>query len=212
MTEVSFKAREAGSDWLYAEDDRAHAVRHPDAFEPGRDDRGASAWTGGNQVLDTQEVLGDDGTEAKSQSDTGSDRAEGEHPPAGELTAVDGLLAAAGRCVGIGDRESDIYELFCLAEEAGTHFLVRACVDRLAGDGNQTVSDEMDNVAVKAYIGLRSSASRIHFRELRIPKIEWKLLTDLPVQSQGRHREDRVVRVEVEDRSPSRRSSNQAAR
>ena len=28
----------------------------------------------------------------------------------------------------IGDRESDIYELFCLAKELGTHFLVSALV------------------------------------------------------------------------------------
>ncbi|MEY9202055.1 hypothetical protein ABIF05_001165 [Bradyrhizobium elkanii] len=59
------------------------------------------------------------------------------------------LLAAPGRCVHIGDRESDIYELFCLADEVGTHFLVRTCVDRLAGDGNHTITDEMDEVAVK---------------------------------------------------------------
>ena len=36
------------------------------------------------------------------------------------------------RCIHVGDRESDIYELFCLAQEMGTHFLVRTCVDRLA--------------------------------------------------------------------------------
>ncbi|MCC8939216.1 IS4 family transposase, partial [Bradyrhizobium sp. Arg68] len=32
------------------------------------------------------------------------------------------LLASSERCVHIGDRESDIYELFCLTEEVGTHF------------------------------------------------------------------------------------------
>jgi len=37
------------------------------------------------------------------------------------------LLDDPGRCVHIGDRESDIYELFCAAQEIGTHFLVRAC-------------------------------------------------------------------------------------
>ena len=36
------------------------------------------------------------------------------------------------RSVHIGDRESDIYELYCLSQELGTHFLVRTCVDRLA--------------------------------------------------------------------------------
>ena len=46
------------------------------------------------------------------------------------------LLAEPGRCVHIGDRESDIFELFCTAQELGTHFLVRTCVDRLAGGGH----------------------------------------------------------------------------
>jgi hypothetical protein len=53
------------------------------------------------------------------------------------------LLGQPARCVHIGDRESDIYELFCTAREIGTHFLVRTCVDRLAGDGGHTVAHEM---------------------------------------------------------------------
>src|SRR5271167_237663 len=60
------------------------------------------------------------------------------------------LLDDPGRCVHIGDRESDIYELFCTAREVGTHFLVRTCVDRLAGDGNHTVADEMRKAKIKA--------------------------------------------------------------
>ncbi len=59
------------------------------------------------------------------------------------------LLAAPERCVHVGDRESDIYELYCKARELGTHFVVRTCVDRLAGDGEHTVADEMDEIAVK---------------------------------------------------------------
>ena len=59
------------------------------------------------------------------------------------------LLAAPDRCVHVGDRESDIYELFCKARELGTHFVVRTCVDRLAGDGGHTIADEMEEVAVK---------------------------------------------------------------
>ena len=46
------------------------------------------------------------------------------------------LLGEAARCVHIADREDDIWELFCLARELDTHFLVRRCVDRLAGDGS----------------------------------------------------------------------------
>ena len=59
------------------------------------------------------------------------------------------LLEAPDRCIHVGDRESDIYELFCKARELGTHFLVRTCVDRLAGDGGHTIADEMDDVVVK---------------------------------------------------------------
>jgi hypothetical protein len=59
------------------------------------------------------------------------------------------LFGDAARCVHIGDRESDIYELFCLAQELDTHFLVRGCVDRLAGDGTRTIQGIMDKVPVQ---------------------------------------------------------------
>lgn len=59
------------------------------------------------------------------------------------------LLGAPQRCVHIGDRESDIYELFCKAQDAGTQFLFRTCVDRLAEDGTVTISAKMQEVACK---------------------------------------------------------------
>lgn len=59
------------------------------------------------------------------------------------------LLARPRGCVHIGDRESDIYELFCAAQAAETHFLVRTCVDRLAGDGEHTIATEMKQVRCK---------------------------------------------------------------
>lgn len=131
------------------------------------------------------------------------------------------LLSDPQRCVHIGDRESDIYELFCTAREVGTHFLVRTCVDRLAGDGDHTIADEMGEVAVKglhrvevrdnngdpdeAVLEIRYRRIRvlppigkqkrypaltltvIHAEERGTPKnrkkIDWKLITDLPVQS-----------------------------
>ncbi|MFC7478146.1 IS4 family transposase [Dankookia sp. GCM10030260] len=58
------------------------------------------------------------------------------------------LLGDPGRCVYFGDRENDIYEFFCAAREAGTHFLVRTCVDRLADDGRRTVARIMARVSV----------------------------------------------------------------
>jgi hypothetical protein len=59
------------------------------------------------------------------------------------------LFGEPERCIHIGDRESDIDELFCLAQELGTHFLVRSCVDRLAGDGTRTLCGVMDEVPVQ---------------------------------------------------------------
>ncbi|EAV40149.1 hypothetical protein SIAM614_00050 [Stappia aggregata IAM 12614] len=40
-------------------------------------------------------------------------------------------------------RESNIYELYCLAEELGKNFHVRSCVDRLAEDGSTTIARVM---------------------------------------------------------------------
>jgi len=60
------------------------------------------------------------------------------------------LLGEPSRCIHIGDRESDIYELFCAAHEGGTKFLVRTCVDRLAGDGQHTIAALMRRMKTKA--------------------------------------------------------------
>jgi hypothetical protein len=59
------------------------------------------------------------------------------------------LLGDPGRLIHVADRESDIYELFCLARDLGTHFVVRTCVDRLAGDGGHTVATEMAEARVR---------------------------------------------------------------
>jgi hypothetical protein len=59
------------------------------------------------------------------------------------------LLGSPERCVHVADRESDIYELYCLSQELGAHFLVRTCVDRLAGDGRHTIATEMEEAQVK---------------------------------------------------------------
>lgn len=131
------------------------------------------------------------------------------------------LLGEPGRCVHIGDRESDIFELFSAAHEADTHFLVRTCVDRLAKEGETRVAEVMDNVPIKglhrievrddkgevseAVLELKYQRLKIrppigkqdrycaliltviHASERDTPKgrepIEWKLLTDLPVNS-----------------------------
>lgn len=125
------------------------------------------------------------------------------------------------RCVHVGDRESDIFELFSAAHDLETHFLVRTCTNRLAGDGGHTVSEEMSEVRVKGLhrIEFRDTKGRPHralleirYRRLTVwppvakqrhypalrltvihvtergeptdrKRVEWKLLTDLPVNS-----------------------------
>jgi hypothetical protein len=57
------------------------------------------------------------------------------------IRASNALLNQPARCVHIGDRESDIYDLFCAAHEAGSCFLVRACTDRAAEEG--MISEQM---------------------------------------------------------------------
>jgi Transposase DNA-binding/Transposase DDE domain len=137
------------------------------------------------------------------------------------LKQTTALLDDPARCIHIGDRESDIYELFCAAHNAKTHFLVRTCVDRLAGDGQHTISEEMDMVELKALHSIQvrdhkgqteEAVLELRYRRIRVlppigkqsrypelrltviyaqerktPKgrdrIDWKLITDLPVSS-----------------------------
>ena len=131
------------------------------------------------------------------------------------------LLGDPSRCIHIGDRESDIYELFCAAQEGGTKFLLRTCVDRLAGDGQHTIGAAMRGIKVKALhqvevrdakgtvseatVGVKYHRLRVHppigkkkdypplmvtviyAQETSTPKgrekIDWKLITNLPVRS-----------------------------
>ena len=125
------------------------------------------------------------------------------------------------RLVHVGDRESDIYELYCEAVRLQTHFLVRIQTDRLAGDGSKKTSDEMGPVRIKglhrievpddrgkmspAILEIKYARVRVHppiGKQKRYPdleltiiyarergqpkgrkKIDWKLITNLQVQS-----------------------------
>lgn len=131
------------------------------------------------------------------------------------------LFGDPARCIHVGDRESDIYELFCTAHELGTHFLVRACVDRLAGDGKHTIDAETNEAEISGVheVEVRDAqgkpetvAVEIKYRRIHVlppiakqkrypaldltvlhaqereepehrPRIDWKLITDLPVDS-----------------------------
>lgn len=132
-------------------------------------------------------------------------------------------LGVADRSVHIGDRESDIYELFCAAQNAGTKFVLRTCVDRLAEDGQKTIAAILKQTPVKAvhcvevtdrHGQVSEAVLEIKYRRLWVyapkakqkqygplkltvlyarerdePKgrerVDWKLITNLPVRSRS---------------------------
>jgi len=97
------------------------------------------------------------------------------------------LLGDPQRCVHIGDRESDIYELFCAAQEAKTFFLVRTCVDRLAKDGDVTVAEEMDKKPVEGVhcIEVRDKKGKPRTAKLEIRVARMTVLP--PIGKQNRY-------------------------
>lgn len=137
------------------------------------------------------------------------------------LVDTTAVLGEAHRCVHIGDRGADIYELFCAANDVGTHFIIRSAVSRRTEDGSTHTDDRMRKIRVKGLhrIQVRDKLGEIseavleirYQRMLILPpvgkekdygpleltaiyaqergtpanreKINWKLLTDLPVHS-----------------------------
>jgi Transposase DNA-binding len=136
------------------------------------------------------------------------------------LRAATALMQHPANCVHIADREGDIYELFAVAKELGTKFLIRTCVDRLAEDGTTmeclmnreaakgvfkvevrdqdgnmdqaTLAVKYRTLRVRPPIGKQDAwpeltVTVIHAREISNPRrrerIEWKLVTNLPVNS-----------------------------
>ena len=65
------------------------------------------------------------------------------------LVETTARLGTPSRCVHIGDRGADIYELCCAAHDVGTHFVIRAASPRLAEDGTTKTDREMREVRLK---------------------------------------------------------------
>ena len=130
-------------------------------------------------------------------------------------------LGQAQRYVHIGDRESDIYELFCAAQAVDTHFLVRTRADRLVEGGPATLAQAIQSTPCRGTyrLALRDKKGKVSLvvlelryqqfqflpprgRKRRYPpllltviqareratprgrdRIDWKLVTDLPVHA-----------------------------
>jgi hypothetical protein len=133
------------------------------------------------------------------------------------------LLGQPQRCVHMGDREGDIYELFCAAQQADTHFLIRTRADRLVEGGPDTMEQAIEQTPRRGTyrISVRDKKGRVSLvvleiryqqfrifpprgRKRRFPalvitviearerdtprgreRIDWKLVTDLPVRSRA---------------------------
>jgi len=97
------------------------------------------------------------------------------------------LLGVPENCVHIGDRESDIYELFCKAHELGTKFLFRICVDRLAEDGSSTISAQMQDVRCKGLHRVAVRDRRGNVSEAVLELKYQKIHVLAPLYKQGRY-------------------------
>ncbi|MDN5861755.1 MAG: IS4 family transposase [Pseudonocardia sp.] len=112
------------------------------------------------------------------------------------------LIGAPERCVHIGDRESDIYELFCLARDLGTNFLVRSCVDRLAGSGGTTIAQVMKDVAPSGThrVGFRDASG--HEQEVHLAVKFATMLVRPPIGKQKRYEDQQLQIIHAEETDP----------
>lgn len=112
------------------------------------------------------------------------------------------LTGTPERCVHIGDRESDIFELYCLAQDMGTNFLVRSCVNRLAEGGDTTISQVMS--------GLQSSGThKIAFHNAKGKKQQAVLTVKYttmrvrpPIGKQRKYQQQELQIIHAEELNP----------
>ena len=93
------------------------------------------------------------------------------------LRSSTALVGQPQRAVHVGDQESDIFDLFGVAQQLGTHFLVRTRAGRLADGGPETVAEAVGQsprrglyrIAVRNRKGEESEAVlEIRYRRIRI--------------------------------------------
>jgi hypothetical protein len=111
------------------------------------------------------------------------------------------LAGAPERCVHVGDRESDIYELYCLAEDIGTNFLVRSCVDRLAEDGGTTIAKVMAEVQPSGTheVRFRDAQGKDHRAVLSVRHATMTVRPPIGKQRKYRHQDLQIIHAEELD-------------
>lgn len=116
------------------------------------------------------------------------------------LRQATALLREPARCVHIGDRESDIYELFCLARELGTHFLVRTCADRVAGEHGRRVSQEMKRLPVQGRHSLQVRNKHGRFSTATLDVRYRRLTIHPPAGKQKRYPDLNLTVIHAQER------------
>lgn len=76
------------------------------------------------------------------------------------LEATTSLFNNDKRCVHVGDRESDIYELLCLANQVNTNFLIRSCHDRIIDGEHHKTRAKMDSLSIAGTHTIRLENSK----------------------------------------------------
>jgi hypothetical protein len=110
------------------------------------------------------------------------------------------LLGEPARCVHVGDRESDIYELFCAAQDAGTHFLIRSCANRRAEDGTTRLETEMAEVPVQGTQRIEVRDRHGHPSEAVLELRYRRVLLLPPVAKQKQYRPVEVTAIFAQER------------
>jgi hypothetical protein len=104
------------------------------------------------------------------------------------------------RCIHIGDRESDIYELFCLAQKQCTQFLFRMCVDRVAGDGTTLISNLLAQAPVQGQHCLTATDKRGKHREAKLEIKFLPLVVHPPLYKKRAYPELTLTVIEARER------------
>lgn len=112
------------------------------------------------------------------------------------------LIGEPKRCMHVGDRENDIYEFFCAAQKLGTNFLVRACVDRLAGEGDHTIAGEMAELAIQGYhtVQIRTKTGAVEQAHVELRHKTIRVLP--PIGKKKRYPTLTLTIIHAEEREP----------
>ena len=188
----------------------ACCLRPPDACEPGDHAGRPAAWPDGGQVLVAHQLQGNRRAQARiNPTRVPIDQKESMRW-LDNLRLSSELAGAPERCVHVGDRESDIYELYCLAEELGTGFLVRSCVDRLAEDGGTTIAKVMSEVQSSGTheVRFRDAQGNDHCAVLSVRHATMTVRPPIGKQGKYRHQELQIIHAEELDRRKAGRPSS----